>query len=292
MRNPNNPRGTYKKLDPASNTATKFHLTERESMKRILTAALGAALLAGCAQVGTGYRGVVLSWEKPTGEIKTEGIYGIMPMTGYEVVPMNVQTQAMHVKASASTKDLQTVNTEATVNFHLDPAQVVKVYDNLRTDYEARIIAPTIQESVKAATAQHNAPDLLAHRAVVRDQIEHNLVTRLKPYNIIVEQVLITNFAFDDTYQKAIEQKVAAQQEAQTAQIKAQQALQVTRLESQAAIARAQGESEAQRLQRSTLTPELIRLKMVEKWDGKFPTYMMGGGAGSNPFIMLGGAHD
>ena len=42
----------------------------------------------------------------------------------------------------------------------------------------------------------------------------------------------------------------------------------------------AKAEAESQRLQRETLTPEIIRLRAIEKWDGHFPTVMSGSGGG------------
>jgi len=39
---------------------------------------------------------------------------------------------------------------------------------------------------------------------------------------------------------------------------------------------RAKGQAEAQRLQRQTLTAELLQKQAIEKWDGHFPTVMNG----------------
>ena len=55
--------------------------------------------------------------------------------------------------------------------------------------------------------------------------------------------------------------------------------------DAQARIAVARGEAEANRLLAESLraNPEVVRLKAVERWDGKLPVYM--GGSAPVPFI-------
>jgi len=240
-------------------------------MKRIVLALL-ALSLTGCANVGTGYRGVVINWNRPTGEVKQEGIYPVVPFTGYEIIPMNVQVVADEIKTSAASKDLQSVQATVTVNFHLDPNKVVQVYDRLRQDYEIRVLNPTVHEAVKASTARFVANDLIAHRNEVRDAIDRNLRGQMTSYGIVVDQVLITDFSFDKTFQDAVEQKVAAQQNLITAGI-----------EAQTAKAKALGQAQAQQAQKQTLTALILQKEMIDKWNGQLPQVT----GGNNPFISL-----
>jgi len=239
---------------------------------KLIVAVLAASVLSGCATIATGYRGVPLNFGKPTGEVYSEGLYFFNPFSTH-IESMNVQTVADDIHANASSADLQNVQTEVTVNYHLDPSQVVHVYDTLRQEYESRVINPTVQESVKAATAQDHAQDLIAHRTKLRDFIERDLRRRLANYGIIVDQVLITNFQFDKTYQDAVEAKVAAQQNLQTATLLAQ-----------AVVTKARGDAQAQQLQRQTLTQSLLTKQMIDKWDGHFPQVL---GGSANPFVQL-----
>lgn len=241
---------------------------------KIIGAGLLALALGGCADVATGYRGVVLNWNKPTGEVKQEGWYPCLPMTGCDIVAMNVQTVADEIKTNAASRDLQTVNTTVTVNYHLDPLKVNTTYDRLRSEYQQRVIDPTVHEAVKASTARFVANDLIAHRNEVRDTIDRTLRSQVAPYGIVVEQVLITDFSFDKQFQDAVESKVAAQQAQLTATI-----------EAKTAGIKAQGQALAQREQKETLTPLLIRKEMIDKWDGHLPQVS----SNANPFVTLGG---
>lgn len=246
-------------------------------MKRLVALALALSLM-GCASVGTGYRGVKLHFSKPTGEILSEGFYTYNPAAGTSIVSMNVQTVADVIKGSANSKDLQAVDSTVTVNYHLDPGQVEKIYDRLRDDYQERIVEPSAHEAIKAAIGKYNASNLIENRDAVRDSIEQNLRKRLSPYGIIVDQALITDFAFNSTFQNAVEEKVAAQQDLLTARIDAQKA-----------IAQARGMAASQQAQRVTLSALVLEKMAIDKWDGHFPNYMMGG-SGLNLMKMLGGS--
>jgi len=241
-----------------------------------VAALLLITVCTACATVDTGYRGVKLQFGKPTGEILTEGLYFFNPLFGQKIVQLSVQTVKDEVKSQASSQDLQNVDATVSVNYHLDGTKVVNIYDTLRDEYEVRIINPTVQESVKAATARFHAQDLIQHRTEVRDYIDKDLRARVQAYGIVVDQVLITDFQFDKKFQDAVEAKVAAQQELLTAQIDAQKAKTI-----------AIGQAQAQTAQRVSLTPLLLQKAMLDlldkKWDGHFPTYM----SGSSPLNLL-----
>jgi prohibitin 1 len=87
--------------------------------------------------------------------------------------------------------------------------------------------------------------------------------------------------SFSEEFAKAIEAKQIAEQEAKQADFEALKASK----QAQAQVNRAKGQAEAQRLQKLTLTKELLQQQAIEKWDGKFPTVM--GGNGTLPLINL-----
>jgi hypothetical protein len=51
----------------------------------------------------------------------------------------------------AASNDLHEVQSTIALNYHISPSQANIIYQQLGTDYSERIIAPTIQESVKAS---------------------------------------------------------------------------------------------------------------------------------------------
>lgn len=79
-------------------------------------------------------------------------------------------------------------------------------------DYEARVLPSIVNEVTKAVVAQYNASELLTKRDVVSTQIRDMLVKRAGDFNILLDDVSITNLAFSAAYSAAVEAKQVAQQ--------------------------------------------------------------------------------
>src|SRR3990172_8524991 len=76
--------------------------------------------------VGAGQGGVLLRFGAVTGEIQEEGLYFKIPFSE-QVVLMSTQIQKYSAPASASSKDLQVVTTEVTLNYQLQAAKVGEI---------------------------------------------------------------------------------------------------------------------------------------------------------------------
>ena len=237
---------------------------------------LGGAL----GTVGAGQRGVLLRFQAPTGEIKEEGLYYKIPFVE-QVVLMSTQIQKYTAPATSSSKDLQVVTTEVTLNYQLNAASVTKIYTDLRQDYEGRIIQPYIQEAVKSTTANYDAEELITQRPMVKDELQNLIAERLKPLGMDVVQLSITDFQFSPAFQDSIEAKVRAVQQA----LEAENALKRVEFEAQQQITRARAEAEGLRLQKQQITAQLLELRQievqrsaVEKWNGVMPGVVTSGG--------------
>lgn len=183
---------------------------------------LNLLVVQSVGQIEAGTRGVVLRFSAVSDKTFGEGLYFKMPFVE-TVQTMSVQTQAYHTPASAASKDLQDVQTDITVQFILKPGSVNYIYQTLRRDYGDRVIAPMVQESVKATTALFNAEELITQRPHVREGIERTLADRLAPFGIEVKGLAITNFQFSPTFTGSIEAKVVAVQKALEAENKLRQ---------------------------------------------------------------------
>jgi regulator of protease activity HflC (stomatin/prohibitin superfamily) len=104
------------------------------------------------AIVEAGHRGVVLYLGAVENRVLGEGIHYIIPFAE-QVIQLEVRTLKFEADASAASNDLQEVATVIALNYHIDPNKANLVYQQLGADYADRIIAPTIQESVKASVA-------------------------------------------------------------------------------------------------------------------------------------------
>jgi regulator of protease activity HflC (stomatin/prohibitin superfamily) len=240
----------------------------------------GITLSNSVGQIKSGDRGVVLRFGAMTGKVLDEGLYIVCPVIDVVEI-MSVQVKNYTVEASVASRDMQEVHTKVTLNYQLDKTKVGEIYRDMRRDYVDRVVDPSIQETVKAATAMFNAEELVGQREGVRSRIKELLTTKLqKQYGINVIDISITDFNFSPEFNKAIERKATAVQDAETAK----RNLEKVKMEQQAQIVIAQAQAESLRLQKQNVTIELIKLrqidaqmKMIEKWDGKFPQVMAGG---------------
>jgi regulator of protease activity HflC (stomatin/prohibitin superfamily) len=249
------------------------------------------ALVNATTVVDAGTRGVVKTFGEVTG-VFDEGLHFRAPFVT-QVVPVDVKTQRLISESSAASRDLQIVTTQVVLNYRVDPDSVATLVREIGIDYEAKIIDPAIQESVKAATAQFTAENLITQRPLVSDSIRQVLNERLTPRGIIVEEVSITEFNFSEEFSRAIEAKQVAEQDAlraerelRRAQIEAQQQVARAEAEAEARLQIARAEAEALRLQREVISPELLQLPFIERWNGILPRFMSGD-SGLLPLINI-----
>ncbi len=231
--------------------------------------------------VGAGERGIQLRFDAVTGNVLGEGLYFRWPLIE-RVIKVDIKIQKEQVDATAASKDLQTVNSNVALNFHLRADQVATIYQEVGIDYKSRIIDPTLQESVKAVSAKYTAEELITRRESVRDEVKVLLHTKLDPRGIVVDEFNIVNFGFSSAFNSAIEAKVTAEQSALAAKNKLEQ----IKFEADQRIAEALGKAEAIRVESNALrsNPQILELRALEKWDGVLPQVT---GAGGTPFINI-----
>lgn len=193
---------------------------------------------------------------------------------------METRIKRVEAEATASSKDLQIVTSEIVLNYKIDGDKADRIYQELGVEYESRIVQPALQESIKATTAKYTAEELVTKRAEVAQEMEDDLIERLRAKNLIPTDLSIIEFKFSDEFNRAIEEKQVAQQAALRAQnelerirIEAQQAQAEAQGKAEAELERARAESEAQKMLRDTISPEVLQLRFLERWDGKLPVY-------------------
>jgi regulator of protease activity HflC (stomatin/prohibitin superfamily) len=264
----------------------------------LAVSALFFSLYLGAYSVDAGSIGVVKRFGRPVGMLQP-GLHFVRPI-GDTVTEVAVQRRITKVSEAASSSDLQIVNVEVTLGYHIDPAYADFALIQLNNDAEERVIRPANLEAIKARTAQFEVQGLVKQRELVRAGIEQDVRARLASQHIVLEDMAITNFSFSAAYESAIEAKQVAEQNAEkqrnlleTTKIEAEQAQAKAKGEADARRAQAEGEAaailveaqakaKAQELQRASLTPELLELRRIEmfnnKWDGQLPQMVTGGG--------------
>jgi len=191
--------------------------------------------------ISPGHRGVVVMLGRVEQTVLSEGFHLILPPVVRQVVQVDIRTKKLEVEAEAASSDLQVIMVTGVLNYHVDPQNVNKLYQQVGLDYESIIIQPAMQEAIKAATARFRVERILMERAIIKDLIADTLTERLAQNYIIVDQFSLANVAFSEEFNKAIERKQVAEQAA----LQKQYELQAAQKDVEIALARAEGEKKA-----------------------------------------------
>ena len=260
----------------------------------ILLIVIGVAVFASVKIVDAGHRGGLLHWNAVDLTIPPleEGLHFVVPFQD-DVVNVEVRTLKYEKETRSASKDLQTVETTVTVNYHPDKENVHNLYKNLGLDYENRIIQPAIEETVKQVAANYNAEELITKRPLVKQDIEASIRDRLSQFQVVTEVISITDFEFSPLFAQAIEAKVEAEQKA----LKAENDLRRIEVEAKqreanavglanANIAEAKGEAEAISIINQALAenPNYLEWLKTQAWNGQLPLVV---GDGGTPFIQI-----
>lgn len=276
----------------------------------IAIAVIGIFAVMSYQQVDAGHRGVLLTFGGvDTNESLQEGAHFVIPAM-QKVVQMEVRTLKYVSSNDSASKDLQTVSTEVTVNYHPNPETVQILFKELGINYQDRIIDPAVEEVIKQVTANYNAEELITKRPLVKQEITSSITADLKKKNILVDGIFITDFQFSPEFTRAIESKVTVQQEALRAenlvvqrQAEALQKEAIASGEKLANIQRAEGVKQAKILEAEGIAqailikasaesdridllaeavkqnPDFLTLEFIDQWNGKFPdTYLSSSG--------------
>jgi len=240
-------------------------MTPRKSITGFVVAGIVVVVLlwvlfAGTVSIGTGKIAVMTRFGKVTGQELGEGFHFKNPFDKANEYDIKVQKE--EADAAAASKDLQDVNAKVVVNYDLEAGKVSEIHRTVGPLYKEKLIDPAIQEVFKGATSGFDAQQLITERQEVKAKAYEGLKNRLERYGINILDLSITNFTFSPEYTKAIEGKQVAAQQAEQAKFN---------------LEKAKLDAEAQNVQKSSLSPELLQKYAIDKWDGKMPQYVGGG---------------
>ena len=164
----------------------------------------------------------------------------------------------------ATTQDGQLVKIDVSVRFHIDANRVADLHNNIGDQYKDKVVRPEVRTVVRLTVANYPVTEVYSSK---RLEIQTKSTDALKPKfqlsYLVIDEVLIRRVAFDPDFQKAIEAKQIAQQQAQQMEY----VLEKEKLEKERKIIEAQGEAEAIRLKGVALAnnPALIQYEYVQK---------------------------
>jgi len=168
------------------------------------------------------------------------------------------------------------------MNYSVQREKVPAIFSKYRRpleDIEEGFLKTAVYDAFRLATNKYTADELISNRAVFEVEVRRLLDNSLLKEGFVINQ-FTSNLVYPETFKKSIEAKnnavqaaLRAENEVKTAEAQAKIKIATAEGNAQALLTSAKAEAEANRMKQQTLTPLLIQMEYVNKWDGKLPVY-------------------
>lgn len=265
-----------------------------------------AAVYASFTIIQPGNVGVVFN--RFSGALKTvgQGVAWRIPwVTQVQSYPIALRTYTMVSRSEEGslrgddaidlpTREGQHIRQDISVTYNTSQEKAADVFRSFRgadiSEIEATFVRRTIITVSQNQAGQMSLTDLISNqRGALQEHIQETLQVEMGKMGFNVDKVNLGASHLPDAIEKQMQQKMAAQQQAQQAdyELQRQQTLAKAKVaeaegDAQAQLVKARATAEGNRVLQETLSPLLIQNKAIEKWNGALPQFT---GGGALPFL-------
>ena len=268
-------------------------LKQKQMIKVSLAGTIGFILLVllfnSCERIDAGHVGVKVN---QYGDNK--GVDNVVAVTGmvfynpfttkiYEF-PTFIQHKEYKDENSfvVNSKDGSEFQVSPIMNYSVQREKVPTIFSKYRRpleDIEEGFLKTAVYDAFRLATNKYTADELIGNRQAYEVEVRRLLDGQLLKEGFVINQ-FTSNLIYPETFKKSIEAKnnavqaaLRAENEVKTAEAQAKIKIATAEGNAQAMLTSAKAEAEANRMKQQTLTPLLLQLEYINKWDGKLPVY-------------------
>ncbi len=275
----------------------EFNLKQKQKVNKMIKTTIGGIvafllliiLFKSCERIDAGHVGVKVNLygdNKGVSDVtEVTGMVFFNPITHniYEF-PTFIQHKEYTGENSfvVNSKDGSEFHVSPIINYSVKREKVPAIFAKYRRSLdqiEEGFLKTSVFDAFRLATNKYTADELIGNRQAYEIEVRRILETQLLNEGFIVNQ-FTSNLVYPETFKQAIEAKnnavqaaLRAENEVKTAEAQAKIKVATAEGNAQALLTSAKAEAEANRLKQATLTPLLIQLEYVQKWDGKLPVY-------------------
>ena len=181
-----------------------------------------------------------------------------------------------------NSKDGSEFSVSPIMNYSVQREKVPAIFSKYRRpleDIEEGFLKTAVYDAFRLATNKYTADELISNRAIFEVEVRRLLDAQLLKEGFTINQ-FTSNLIYPETFKKSIEAKnnavqaaLRAENEVKTAEAQAKIKVATAEGNAQAMLTSAKAEAESNRMKQVTLTPLLLQLEYINKWDGKLPVY-------------------
>jgi regulator of protease activity HflC (stomatin/prohibitin superfamily) len=293
----NNDENRYRTDEEIDQLEQEFIQKQKNKTKVMIKSILGGVialvvvifLMASCERIDAGHVGVKVN---QYGDNK--GVDDIVAVTGvvfynpittriYEF-PTFIQHKEYKGENSfiVNSKDGSEFNVSPIMNYSVQRDKVPSIFAKYRRpleDIEEGFLKTAVYDAFRLATNKYTADELISNRAVFEVEVRRLLDGQLLKEGFTINQ-FTSNLIYPETFKRSIEAKnnavqaaLRAENEVKTAEAQAKIKVATAEGNAQAMLTSAKAEAESNRMKQVTLTPLLLQLEYINKWNGELPVY-------------------
>ena len=253
-------------------------------------------LISSCERIDAGHVGVQVNMYgsgKGVGDVtECTGWVFYNPITTkiYEF-PTYIQhkeykkTEEVDNSFIVNSKDGSEFQVSPIMNYSVQREKVPAIFAKYRRslpEIEEGFLKTAVYDAFRLATNKYTADELISNRAVFEVEVRRLLEGQLLQEGFIINQ-FTSNLIYPETFKKSIEAKnnavqaaLRAENEVKTAEAQAKIKVATANGNAEAMLTAAKAEAEANSLKQKTITPMLLQLEWINKWNGQLPNTMLG----------------
>lgn len=244
-----------------------------------IVAIIGFVILIMCiTKIPQGHVGVVYSVNGVKEETKSPGWHITAPFDKVNKYPTKTQTHK-YKDLNVATSDGKNLTMDIDVSYKVDATKAVDLFNRFGSadieELEKGYLRSRVQDNVRQAISKYSVIDAFGVKTgeIKQDTLD-KLNKNLEKQGFIIDDIALSSPKADKNTQKAIDERVKANQELERTKVDRQIAEQNAKKKE----VEAKGEKKANEIRESSLSDKILQQQLIEKWDGKQPIQIGGEG--------------
>ncbi|ARM69342.1 hypothetical protein vBSauClo6_201 [Staphylococcus phage vB_Sau_Clo6] len=235
-------------------------------------AIIGFIILLMCiTKIPQGHVGVVYSVNGVKENTKSPGWHLTAPFDKVNKYPTKTQTHK-YKDLNVATSDGKNLQMDIDVSYKVDATKAVDLFNRFGSadieELEKGYLRSRVQDNVRQAVSKYSVIDAFGVKTgeIKKDTLD-SLNDNLEKQGFVIEDIALSSPKADKNTQKAIDERVKANQELERTKVDKQ----IAEENAKKKEIEAKGEKKANDIRSESLTEEVLQQQLIDKWNGKQP---------------------